>query len=113
MKKLFPSTQNLSKSVKNVTGDRNDMNTKLRGKTWRETKIPLINSKGNLMRFTIIITSDVISVGFAAINKPNKEPKIDISPIPKNIKSIVISELKTIENINIKITDIIDVIIIE
>ena len=113
MKKLFPPTQNLSKSVKNVTGDRNDITTKLRGTAWRETKIPLINNKGNLMRFTIIITSDVISVGFAAINKPNKEPKIDISPIPKNIKSIVISELKTIENINIKITDIIDVIIIE
>ena len=112
-KKLFPSTQNLSKSAKNVTGDRNDMITILRGIAWRETKIPLINSKGNLMRFTIIITSEVISVGFAATNKPNKEPKIDMSPIPKNIKSMVINELKSIESISMKMIDIIEVIIIE
>ena len=113
MKKLFPSTQNLSKSVKKVTGDRNDMITILRGIAWRETKIPLINSNGNLMRFIIIITSEVISVGFAAINKPNKEPKIDMSPIPKNIKSMVVSESITMESIIIKITDIMEVIIIE
>ncbi|GAG96815.1 unnamed protein product [marine sediment metagenome] len=113
MKKLFPSTQNLNKSVRNVMGDRKDMNTKLNGIVWRGTKIPLINSKGNLMRFMIIITSEVISVGLAATNKPNNEPKIDMSPIPKNIKNIVISELKPTENISTKIIVIIEVIISE
>jgi hypothetical protein len=73
--------------------------------------MPLINSKGNLIRFIIIITLDVISVGYAAANSPNKDPKIDIKPIPKNIKKIVAIELNTIENNRIKIMVIIDVII--
>jgi hypothetical protein len=60
-----------------------------------------------------IITLEVISVGFAAINKPNKEPNIDIKPIPKNNKKNKESELKVIENIKIKIIVIIDVIISE
>jgi len=61
----------------------------------------------------IIITSEVISVGLAAINRPNKDPKKDIRPIPKNIKIITISELNAIENITINITVIIEVIISE
>jgi len=61
----------------------------------------------------IIITFEVISVGLAAINRPNKDPKNDIRPIPKNIKSITISESNAIENIIINITVIIEVIISE
>lgn len=72
-----------------------------------------MKSKGNLTRFMIIITSEVISVGLAAINRPNKDPKNDIRPIPKNIKSITISELNSIVNITINITAIIEVIISE
>jgi len=76
-------------------------------------KIPLINSKGNLIRFTINITSEVLSVGFAAANSPNKDPKIDIRQIPKNIRNIIEIERNTIENIKIKIIVMIDVIINE
>jgi len=75
--------------------------------------MPLINSKGNLIRFIVNITSEVLSVGFAAANSPNKDPKIDMSTIPKNIKTSSKSELNTIENIKIKITVMIDVIINE
>ena len=73
--------------------------------------MPLTNSTGNLIRFIIIITLEVISVGYAATNTPNREPKIDIKTIPKNIKKIVAIELNTIENNRIKIMVIIDVII--
>ena len=73
--------------------------------------MPLTNSIGNLIRFIIIITLEVISVGYAATNTPNSDPKIDIKPIPKNIKKIVAIELNTIENNRIKIMVIIDVII--
>ena len=73
--------------------------------------MPLINSKGNLIRFIIIITLEVISVGYAATNTPNRDPKIDIKQIPKNIKRIVAIESNTIENNRIKIMVIIDVII--
>lgn len=59
----------------------------------------------------MIITLEVISVGYAAANSPNRDPKIDIKPIPKNMKKIVVIELNTIENNRIKITVIIDVII--
>jgi len=69
-----------------------------------------MNNKGNLIRFIINITSEVLSVGFAAANSPNKDPKIDIRQIPKNI---IISEINTIENIKIKIIVMIDVIINE
>ncbi len=61
----------------------------------------------------IIITSDVISVGLAAINKPNEEPKIAMKIIPKNIKKNKGSELNVIEKIKIKLIVIIDVIINE
>jgi len=65
------------------------------------------------MRFIRIITLGIISVGLAAINRPNKDPKIDIRQIPKNRKIIAISELNVIENSKIKIIAIIDVIINE
>ena len=65
------------------------------------------------MRFIRIITLGVISVGLAATNRPNKDPKIDIRKIPKNRKIIVVSGLNAIENIRIKIIVIIDVIINE
>jgi len=73
--------------------------------------MPLTNSTGNLIRFIIIITLEVISVGYAATNTPNKDPKTDIKLIPKNIKKIVAIESNTIENNKIKIMVIIDVII--
>jgi len=76
-------------------------------------KIPLINSKGNLIRFTINITSEVLSVGFAATNRPSEEPKIDIRTIPKNIKNTPKTEVNTMENSRVKIIAIIDVIINE
>ncbi len=79
----------------------------------RGIKIPLIKSRGNLIKFIIIITSEVISVGFAAINRQSEEPKIDIRTIPKNIKNTPKSEVNTIENSRVKITAIIDVIINE
>ena len=110
---MLPSTQNFNKSVKNVIGDINDITTKEGANVLRGMKIPLINSKGNLIRFTIIITSEVISVGLADTNNPNKDPKIDIRPIPKNIEKINESELNVIENKRIKIIDIINVIINE
>ena len=69
--------------------------------------------RGNFIKFMIIITSDVISVGFAAINRPSEEPKIDIRTIPKNIKNIPKSEVNTMENSSVKISAIIDVIISE
>jgi len=72
-----------------------------------------MNNKGNLIRFIISITSEVLSVGFAAANSPNKDPKIDIRKIPKSIKIIVAIELNAIENIKIKIVVMIDVIINE
>jgi hypothetical protein len=72
-----------------------------------------MNNKGNLIRFIINITSEVLSVGFAAANSPNKDPKIDIREIPKNIKTIVAIELNAIENITIKIIVMIEVIINE
>ena len=80
---------------------------------WRGIKIPLIKSRGNLIKFMIIITSEVISVGFAATNRPSEEPKIDISTIPKNIKNTPKSEVNTMENSSVKIIAIIDVIINE
>lgn len=73
--------------------------------------MPLTNSTGNLIRFIIIITLEVISVGYAETNTPNRDPKIDIKLIPKNIKKIVAIESNTIENNKIKIMVIIDVII--
>jgi len=73
--------------------------------------MPLTNSIGNLIRFMIIITLDVMSVGYAETNTPNRDPKIDIKIIPKNIKNIVTIELNIIENNRIKIMVIIDVII--
>ena len=105
--------QNLNKSVRNVTGDIKEINIKLGDEFCRGMKIPLMKSKGNLTRFTIIITLEVISVGLAAINRPNKDPKNDIRPIPKNIKSITRSDSKAIENISINIIDISEVIISE
>ena len=99
--------------MRNVTGDRKDINIKLGEEFCRGMKIPLMKSKGNLTRFTIIITLEVISVGLAAINRPNKDPKKDIRPIPKNNKDIAKSDSKAIENININIIDIIEVIISE
>ena len=65
------------------------------------------------MRFIKIITLEVISVGFDAINRPNKEPKIDMRPIPKKIKNIDNNELISIESIRINNIDIIDVIVNE
>jgi len=113
VKKLLPSTQNLERSARKVIGEKKDKNNRFDGKFWRGIKIPLINNKGNLIRFIINITSEVLSVGFAADNSPNKDPKIDIRPIPKNIKMIVAIELNAIENNRIKIMVITDVIINE
>jgi len=113
VKKLLPSTQNLERSARKVIGEKKDKNNRFEGKFWRGTKIPLMNNKGNLIRFIINITSEVLSVGFAAANSPNKDPKIDIRQIPKNIKNIVAIELNAIENIKIKIIVMIDVIINE
>ena len=115
-KKLLLSTLYLNKSVKNVIGEKKDKINKEGGELLRGIKIPLINSKGNLIRFIIIITLDVISVGFAAINSPNKDPKSDIRIIPKNNRNNAKSELiiAIIELIiRIKIIAIIDVIVNE
>ena len=111
VKKLLPSTQNLNKSVRKVIGEKKDNNNKWGGKLLRGIKIPLIKSNGNLIRFMMIMTLEVMSVGYAATNSPNRDPKIDINPIPKNIKKIVAIELNIIENNRIKIMVIIDVII--
>ena len=113
VKKLLPSTQNLERSARKVIGEKKDKNNRFKGKIWRGIKIPLINSKGNLIRFIINIISEVLSEGYAAANSPNEDPKIDIRQIPKNIKKIVVSEINTIENIKIKIIVMIDVIINE
>lgn len=113
VKKLLPSTQNLDKSVRKVIGEKKDKNNNWGGKLWRGIKIPLINSNGNLIRFIVNITSEVLSVGFAAANSPNKDPKIDIRMIPKNIKNIPKIVLNPIENNKIKIIVMIDVIVNE
>ena len=75
--------------------------------------MPLIKSKGNLIRFIKIITSDVMSVGFAATKRANKDPKIDIKIIPKNMKNTAASDINSIERIKMKTKLTIEVIIAE
>jgi hypothetical protein len=76
-------------------------------------KIPLINSKGNLTRFTRIIIFAKLSVWYPATNNPNNDPKIAINPIPTNNKNAKNTELNVIENDNIMVIVIIVVIISE
>ena len=111
-KKLFPSTQNLSKSVKNVKGEINDKNIMDDGIFSRGIKIPPRNSKGNLIRFIRVITFEVVSVGTADINNANIDPKVAISPIPKIIKTADENEAMLAPN-KIKIIAINNVIIKE
>ena len=94
-------------------GETHEIIIRLGGEFWRGIKIPLIKIKGNLTRFTIIITLEVISVGLAAINSPNKDPKNAIRQIPKNIKNITKIESNVIENTSINIVVIIEVNISE
>ena len=54
-----------------------------------------------------------MSVGFAAINRPSEEPKIDIKTIPNNIKNTPKTDVNTMENSIAKIIAIIDIIINE
>jgi hypothetical protein len=76
-------------------------------------KIPLINNNGNLITFINTIISEVISVGFAAISKPNKDPKIAIIKIPV-IKAITCRrDVIQMDSRSIKTTVIMNEIIIE
>ncbi|GAH04262.1 unnamed protein product, partial [marine sediment metagenome] len=82
-------------------------------KNLKGMKIPLINSKGNLTRFTRIIIFAKLSVWYPDTNNPNNDPKIAINPIPTNNKNAKNTELNVIENDNIMVIVIIVVIISE
>lgn len=64
------------------------MKVTIRGTLLRGMKIPLINKIGNFTKFTVTITSDVISVGFADIKSPKREPSIAINEILMKISII-------------------------
>ena len=101
---LSPFTAYFNTSVKKVTGENKDMMNKLREAEFKGMKIPPINTKGNLIKLIIIITSEVMSEGYEEASKPNKEPTVSINPIPATTKNICMIDIIGIEKIKVNIT---------
>jgi hypothetical protein len=68
--------------VKNVKGEKRDRINKLKGAKLSGIKIPLMKTRGNLIRLLTTMISDVISLGIPERSSPSNDPKRVINTIP-------------------------------